>query len=243
MAAMLQHYRSQHHRFSSVASALHPSRTGSSTVSVNRARERKCMMRYDLYICEMCFTTDSTYTERFMGLPNLTDNYQGYNEGDLSKHVDQLKDKQFLLVSVFFGWRKRWFIVTLARLSRCSIVYVLSQIHGTADDNVHLMQSMMFSKALTNKGALFKQQIYPDEGHNLSGVKKHLYRSMTLFFDDCFKKQVSSLRNLSLLVRSIQLSFAFFFYLFYSDFASDLNLWFFKVSSHEKISMKNRKGF
>lgn len=34
-----------------------------------------------------------------MGMPNLTDNYQGYDEGDLSKHVDQLKDKQFLLVS------------------------------------------------------------------------------------------------------------------------------------------------
>lgn len=52
------------------------------------------------------------------------------------------------------------------------------------------MQSMVFSKALTNRGALFKQQIYPDEGHNLAGVKKHLYRSMTLFFDECFKKQV-----------------------------------------------------
>jgi inactive dipeptidyl peptidase 10 len=66
------------------------------------------------------------------------------------------------------------------------------QIHGTADDNVHFMQSMVFSKALTNRGALFKQQIYPDEGHNLAGVKKHLYRSMTLFFDECFKKQVES---------------------------------------------------
>jgi inactive dipeptidyl peptidase 10 len=64
------------------------------------------------------------------------------------------------------------------------------QIHGTADDNVHFMQSMALSKALTNRGALFKQQIYPDEGHNLAGVKKHLYRSMTLFFEECFKKQV-----------------------------------------------------
>lgn len=43
--------------------------------------------------------TVSTYAERFMGMPNLTDNYQGYEEGDLSKHVDQLKDKQFLLVN------------------------------------------------------------------------------------------------------------------------------------------------
>jgi hypothetical protein len=67
------------------------------------------------------------------------------------------------------------------------------QIHGTADDNVHFMQSMALSKALTHRGALFKQQIYPDEGHNLAGVKKHLYRSMTLFFEECFKKQVGCL--------------------------------------------------
>lgn len=67
------------------------------------------------------------------------------------------------------------------------------QIHGTADDNVHFMQSMVFSKALTNRGALFKQQIYPDEGHHLAGVKKHLYRSMTLMFEECFKKQVECL--------------------------------------------------
>lgn len=52
------------------------------------------------------------------------------------------------------------------------------------------MQTMLLSKALTNRGALFKQQIYPDEGHNLGGVKQHLYRSMTLFFEECFKKQV-----------------------------------------------------
>lgn len=44
------------------------------------------------------FYTDSTYTERYMGLPNVTDNYKGYEEGDLSKYADQLRDKQFLLV-------------------------------------------------------------------------------------------------------------------------------------------------
>lgn len=37
-----------------------------------------------------------------MGLPNVTDNYKGYEEGDLSKYVEQLKDKQFLLVCTFF---------------------------------------------------------------------------------------------------------------------------------------------
>lgn len=44
-------------------------------------------------------STDSTYTERYMGMPNLTDNYKGYEEADLSKHAAELKDKQFLLVS------------------------------------------------------------------------------------------------------------------------------------------------
>lgn len=95
-----------------------------------------------------------------MGLPNITDNYKGYEEADLSKYVEHLKDKQFLL------------------------------IHGTADDNVHFQQSMVFAKALAGESALFKQQIYPDEGHSLAGVKRHLYRSMTIFFDECFKKQI-----------------------------------------------------
>lgn len=50
---------------------------------------------------------------------------------------------------------------------------------------------MVLAKALTNNGVLFKQQIYPDEGHALGGVKRHLYRSMTLFLEECFKKQVN----------------------------------------------------
>lgn len=95
-----------------------------------------------------------------MNSPNVTDNYKGYDEGDLTKYVDQLRDKQFLL------------------------------IHGTADDNVHFQQTMTLSKALSNQGVLFKQQIYPDEGHSLSGVKRHLFRTITLFFEDCFIRQV-----------------------------------------------------
>ncbi|XP_055372089.1 inactive dipeptidyl peptidase 10 isoform X2 [Condylostylus longicornis] len=102
----------------------------------------------------------STYSERYLSFPNVTDNYKGYEEADLTKYVNNLREKYFLLV------------------------------HGTADDNVHFQQSMILAKALASKGVLFKQQIYPDEGHSLAGVKRHLYRSMTGFFDDCFKKLI-----------------------------------------------------
>ncbi|XP_063905183.1 inactive dipeptidyl peptidase 10 isoform X2 [Zophobas morio] len=103
---------------------------------------------------------DSAYTERYMGLPNVTDNYKGYDEADVSKKAHLLRDKMFYLV------------------------------HGSADDNVHLQQSMALVKSLSEAGTLFRQQIYPDESHGLGGVKKHLYRSMGQFFDDCFQKQV-----------------------------------------------------
>lgn len=108
----------------------------------------------------MVSSADSMYTERYLSSPNVTDNYKGYEEGDLSKYADLLRDKQYLLV------------------------------HGTADDNVHFQQSLLLAKALTSRGVLFKQQIYADEGHSLSGVKRHLYRSMTSFFEDCFKRLV-----------------------------------------------------
>ncbi|KAF6197768.1 hypothetical protein GE061_008734, partial [Apolygus lucorum] len=103
---------------------------------------------------------DSAYTERYMGLPNVTDNYKGYEETELSKRVDGLKDKSLYLV------------------------------HGTADDNVHLQQALHYARALSNAGVVYRQQIYPDENHSLSGVKHHLYRSMGNFFSNCFKKQV-----------------------------------------------------
>lgn len=43
---------------------------------------------------------DSAYTERYMGLPNVTDNYKGYEEAELIKVADQLRDKQYLLVGM-----------------------------------------------------------------------------------------------------------------------------------------------
>lgn len=66
-------------------------------------------LKYEKYCTHLL--ADSTYTERFMGLPNLTDNYKGYDQGDLSKHVDQLKDKQFLLVSYRRKTTKKTFFI------------------------------------------------------------------------------------------------------------------------------------
>nr|XP_049701899.1 inactive dipeptidyl peptidase 10 isoform X1 [Helicoverpa armigera]XP_049701900.1 inactive dipeptidyl peptidase 10 isoform X2 [Helicoverpa armigera] len=102
----------------------------------------------------------SAYAERYMGFPNATGNYRGYADADVTKQAAALHDKMLLLV------------------------------HGTADNNVHVQQSMALARALADQGSMFRQQIYPDEGHSLSGVKRHLYRTMSSFLDDCFRKQV-----------------------------------------------------
>ncbi|KDR11620.1 Inactive dipeptidyl peptidase 10, partial [Zootermopsis nevadensis] len=72
---------------------------------------------------------DSVYTERYMGTPNVTDNYRGYEEADVTKHAGNLRNKLFLL------------------------------IHGTADHTVHYQQSMMLVRALTDQGVLFRHQV------------------------------------------------------------------------------------
>ncbi|KAM3956726.1 LOW QUALITY PROTEIN: dipeptidyl peptidase 10 [Aphomia sociella] len=102
----------------------------------------------------------SAYAERYMGFPNATGNYRGYADADVTKQAAALHDKMLLLV------------------------------HGTADDNVHMQQTMALARSLANQGSMFRLQIYPDEGHNLDGVRRHLFRTMSSFLDDCFRKQV-----------------------------------------------------
>ncbi|GAB6020597.1 hypothetical protein CHUAL_003276 [Chamberlinius hualienensis] len=102
---------------------------------------------------------DSVYTERYMGLPQSNDNYHGYDVADVLKLAKNFKDKKFFL------------------------------IHGTADDNVHLQQSMLLMSALTQANVIFRSQIYPDENHGLHHVQKHLYLSMNDFLEECFHQE------------------------------------------------------
>ncbi|XP_049787513.1 venom dipeptidyl peptidase 4-like isoform X1 [Schistocerca cancellata] len=99
---------------------------------------------------------DTIYTERYMGLPTVDDNLEGYVASQLINKVDNFRNKMFFLV------------------------------HGTLDDNVHYQQSMMLSKALEHKDILFRQQSYPDEEHGLSGVRPHLYHTLEDFLEECF---------------------------------------------------------
>ncbi|KAK9306463.1 hypothetical protein QLX08_002845 [Tetragonisca angustula] len=98
---------------------------------------------------------DSLYTERFMGLPTPEDNLYGYNHSDVTRLVEGIRGKKFML------------------------------IHGTGDDNVHYQQAMALNRALVDKDIMFEQQSYTDEAHALSGVFPHLYHTMDRFWANC----------------------------------------------------------
>lgn len=111
---------------------------------------------------------DSVYTERYMGLPTTQSNEIGYDKSDVLMKAANFRDKKYFL------------------------------IHGTADDNVHLHQSMMLTKALIQANVVFRTQMYPDENHSLASVKRHLYESMEDFLGECFRheqKEEIGLRN------------------------------------------------
>ncbi|XP_076351079.1 LOW QUALITY PROTEIN: dipeptidyl peptidase 4-like [Tachypleus tridentatus] len=99
---------------------------------------------------------DSVYTERYMQFPLPEENYLAYEKSSLLKKAANIKGKKFLL------------------------------IHGTNDDKVHIQQSMILMKALTDAGVLFQTQIYPDENNILEHVSLHLYQTMEAFLDQCF---------------------------------------------------------
>ncbi|XP_065222980.1 inactive dipeptidyl peptidase 10-like isoform X2 [Planococcus citri] len=98
----------------------------------------------------------SVWTERFMGTQNVTDNYRGYEESDLTKKVANFRDKKFLL------------------------------IHGTADKLVHYQHSMLLVHSFSKQGILFRHLTYPDEDHDFSGANHHVIKAMETFWNDCF---------------------------------------------------------
>lgn len=62
-----------------------------------------------------------------MGLPDVSDNLEGYENARLTKLADKLRNKKYMLV------------------------------HGTLDDNVHYQQGMLLARTLERQDILFKQ--------------------------------------------------------------------------------------
>ncbi|WP_274475197.1 S9 family peptidase [Mangrovimonas aestuarii] len=59
-------------------------------------------------------------------------------------------------------------------------------IHGSADDNVHVQNTMQMVEALIQANKDFDWAVYPDKNHGIYGgnTRLHLYRKMTSFIDD-----------------------------------------------------------
>lgn len=62
-------------------------------------------------------------------MPNYTENYHGYEEGDLIRIVKKLQDQNFLI------------------------------IHGSADERVHYQHTLHFAKELIREGVSFTEQV------------------------------------------------------------------------------------
>lgn len=56
-------------------------------------------------------------------------------------------------------------------------------IHGTADDNVHLQNSIKLSEKLIQEGVQFRMFYYPEKNHSIYGgnTRQHLFRMITDF--------------------------------------------------------------
>ncbi|KJD31398.1 peptidase S9 [Tamlana nanhaiensis] len=59
-------------------------------------------------------------------------------------------------------------------------------VHGTADDNVHVQNTMRLVEALVQADKQFDWAIYTDKNHGIYGgnTRLHLYKKMTNFIDD-----------------------------------------------------------
>ncbi len=59
-------------------------------------------------------------------------------------------------------------------------------VHGSADDNVHVQNTMRMISALVEADKQFELFIYPDKNHGIYGgnTRMHLYKKMTQFIED-----------------------------------------------------------
>ncbi|RWS10370.1 prolyl endopeptidase FAP-like protein, partial [Dinothrombium tinctorium] len=103
---------------------------------------------------------DSVTTEYFLGMPSQQENYATYETISLMSKIPHLLYKRFLI------------------------------IHGTADTEFHIQHSMLFSKALIQNyksGSInYQFQMYPDDDHDFSKSKFHVYKLMEAFIEKCF---------------------------------------------------------
>ena len=75
---------------------------------------------------------ESTYTERYMGLPLPSENFRGYQKSSLIERCQGIEGKEFFLA------------------------------HGMADRNVHIQNSMILAKTLVSNNIPFEQHVkYP----------------------------------------------------------------------------------
>jgi len=64
-----------------------------------------------------------------MGVPNFTDNFRGYENADVTRIVDRLYNRKFLI------------------------------IHGTADEKVHYQHTLHLTKAMIRERVTFTEQV------------------------------------------------------------------------------------
>jgi dipeptidyl-peptidase-4 len=56
-------------------------------------------------------------------------------------------------------------------------------VHGTADDNVHVQNTMLYIDKLVEADKQFEMHLYTDKNHSILGnqTRKHLYTRMSEF--------------------------------------------------------------
>lgn len=71
-------------------------------------------------------------------------------------------------------------------------------VHGSADDNVHVQNTMRLVEALVQANKDFDWLVYPDKNHGIYGgnTRLHLYGKMTKFIKESFEKPDASMTQI-----------------------------------------------